>query len=76
TALLISGYLAWSAIRMQPVIGCSGSQLIDCEHVLNSHWSKVLGVPGRATRSDGESRPEGYNAAASREPPRLRESTS
>lgn len=45
TALLISGYLAWSAIRLQPVIGCSGSQLIDCEHVLNSHWSKVLGVP-------------------------------
>lgn len=44
-ALLISGYLAWSAIRMQPVIGCSGSELIDCEHVLNSRWSKVLGVP-------------------------------
>jgi uncharacterized membrane protein/protein-disulfide isomerase len=44
-ALLISAYLAWSAIRLQPVIGCSGSELIDCEHVLNSHWSKVLGIP-------------------------------
>jgi len=45
TALLISAYLAWSAIQMQPVIGCRGSDLIDCEHVLNSHWSKVVEVP-------------------------------
>ena len=44
-ALLISGYLAWSAIQLRPVIGCGGSDLIDCDHVLNSHWSKIFGLP-------------------------------
>ena len=44
-ALGISVYLAWTAFGMGQVFGCSGGDLIDCEHVLTSHWSKVLGVP-------------------------------
>ena len=44
-ALGISTYLAWTAFSMGNVFGCSGGDLIDCEHVLTSHWSKVMGVP-------------------------------
>ena len=44
-ALGISMYLAWTAFSMGTVFGCSGGDLIDCEHVLTSHWSKVMGVP-------------------------------
>lgn len=41
----ISVYLAWTAFSMGNVYGCSSGDLIDCEHVLTSHWSKVMGVP-------------------------------
>ncbi|MBC7965105.1 MAG: vitamin K epoxide reductase family protein, partial [Fuerstia sp.] len=44
-ALGISVYLAWTAFSMGSVFGCSGGDLIDCEHVLTSHWSKVMGIP-------------------------------
>lgn len=44
-ALGISVYLAWTAFSMGNVYGCSSGALIDCEHVLTSHWSKVMGVP-------------------------------
>ena len=44
-ALGISVYLAWTAFSMGRVFGCSGGDLIDCEHVLTSHWSKVMGIP-------------------------------
>jgi uncharacterized membrane protein/protein-disulfide isomerase len=44
-ALGISTYLAWTAFSMGNVFGCSGGDLIDCEHVLTSHWSKVMGIP-------------------------------
>ncbi|MCA9008895.1 MAG: thioredoxin domain-containing protein [Planctomycetaceae bacterium] len=44
-ALGISVYLAWTAFMMGNVYGCSGGDLIDCEHILTSHWSKVVGVP-------------------------------
>ena len=44
-ALGISSYLAWTAFGMGQVYGCSGGDLIDCDHVLTSHWSKVMGVP-------------------------------
>lgn len=44
-AMGISLYLAWTAFRMGNVYGCSSGDVIDCEHVLTSHWSKVLGVP-------------------------------
>lgn len=45
TAFAIALYLAWTAFSMGTVFGCSGGDLIDCEHVLTSHWSKVMGVP-------------------------------
>ena len=45
TALGISVYLAWTAFKMGNVYGCSSGDVIDCEHVLTSHWSKVMGVP-------------------------------
>ena len=45
TGLGISGYLAWTAFSMVPVYGCGGGEVIDCGHVLNSKWSKVLGMP-------------------------------
>lgn len=45
TGLGISAYLAWTAINMSPVFGCGGGEIIDCGHVLNSKWSKVMGIP-------------------------------
>lgn len=44
-ALASSSYLAWSAVSSSPVAGCGGSELFDCEHVLHSRWSTVLGIP-------------------------------
>jgi len=44
-AMGISIYLAWTAFSMGNVYGCSSGELIDCGHVLTSHWSKVMGVP-------------------------------
>ena len=44
-ALGISVYLAWTAFSMGNVFGCSGGDVIDCGHVLTSHWSKILGIP-------------------------------
>lgn len=41
----ISVYLAYTAFSMSQVFGCSGGDVIDCGHVLTSHWSKVFGVP-------------------------------
>lgn len=41
----ICSYLAWTAFSMQPLIGCGSGGTIDCGHVLNSTWSKVLGIP-------------------------------
>lgn len=45
TAFITSAYLAWSAMTLSPVAGCSGGSVFDCEHVLHSRWSKVLSVP-------------------------------
>jgi len=44
-ALSISGYLAWSAFTASDVAGCGGGEVIDCGHVLNSQYAKVLGIP-------------------------------
>ena len=41
----ISAYLAWTAFTMSQAFGCSGGDVIDCEHVLKSKWSKVFGIP-------------------------------
>lgn len=45
TGLGISLYLAWTALNMVPVFGCSAGDVFNCDHVLTSKWSKVLGVP-------------------------------
>ena len=44
TALVITGYLAITALRLEDVAGCSGTYW-DCSHVLHSRWSKVLTLP-------------------------------
>jgi len=41
----ISAYLAWTALNMKEVYGCSGSDFFDCNHVLKSKWSRVFGLP-------------------------------
>ncbi len=44
-ALCLSGYLTWTTWSAGTVAGCSGEGLVDCDHVLASHWSKWLGLP-------------------------------
>ena len=44
-AVAISIYLAWHAISLQSVVGCSASATVDCDMVLQSRWSKLAGVP-------------------------------
>ncbi len=41
----IASYLAWHGFAASKVVGCAGNQIFDCEHVLNSRWSKILGMP-------------------------------
>lgn len=43
--LVFASYLAWHGFRASNVAGCSGNQVFDCSHVLNSRWSKLVGVP-------------------------------
>ena len=43
-ATLGSGYLAWAAFAGGQVAGCDG-ELISCDHVLSSRWSRWLGLP-------------------------------
>ena len=44
-ALCLSGYLSWTTWSAGSMAGCTGDGLIDCDHVLASHWSKWLGLP-------------------------------
>src|SRR5215813_6141773 len=44
-ALGVSIYLAWHAISLSSVVGCSTSAYVDCDEVLQSRWSKLVGVP-------------------------------
>lgn len=44
-AFAISAYLAWSAITSTPVAGCGVGSENGCDAVLNSPWSKWLGIP-------------------------------
>ena len=41
--MLLSGYLTYSAWQGQSVAGCTVGSA--CDVVLNSHWSKLLGIP-------------------------------
>ena len=43
-ALCISIYLAWVAYNSTGVAGCGGG-IFDCDHVLNSRWSKWFQIP-------------------------------
>lgn len=45
TAMVISGYLAWTAFTASEVAGCSGGEVFDCGHVLTSRYAKVFGIP-------------------------------
>lgn len=44
TALLFSGYLAWTALNASEVYGCGGD-VFDCGHVLTSSYSRWFGIP-------------------------------
>ncbi len=44
-ALFISGYLGWIALNSSKVAGCGGGSIFDCNDVINSRWSRWLGVP-------------------------------
>lgn len=44
-ALLISGYLAYTAFTASEVYGCGGGNVFDCGHVLHSQYAKIVGVP-------------------------------
>lgn len=50
TALSISGYLTYVAFTASKVLGCGGGTF-DCEHVLTSKWSTMLGIPVAAWAS-------------------------
>jgi uncharacterized membrane protein len=41
--MLLSGYLAWTALGGDHVKGCSAGSA--CDIVLSSHWAKLLGLP-------------------------------
>jgi uncharacterized membrane protein len=41
----VAAYLAWKAFSLQSVAGCAPSANIDCDIVLQSRWSKWLGIP-------------------------------
>ena len=45
TAMLVSGYLAWSAFAYADVIGCGNLGPLDCSEVLQSRWSHWIFIP-------------------------------
>ena len=45
TGLSISVYLTLVGFSMSQTLGCGGGAIFDCSHVLNSKWSKLMGVP-------------------------------
>jgi len=49
-AVSISGYLTYIALTASKVLGCSGGTF-DCDHVLQSQWSTLLGIPVAALAS-------------------------
>lgn len=44
-ALGVSGYLSWIAWNATKVAGCGGGSVFDCDDVINSRWSRWLGIP-------------------------------
>ena len=45
TALGVSLFLAWSTIKVGSIAGCGTAGIFDCHHVLQSKWSKWMGIP-------------------------------
>ncbi len=45
TAFLLSAYLAWKSVTNASVAGCGVGGHNGCDVVLNSSWSKLLGLP-------------------------------
>lgn len=43
--LAISGYLTWTAVNQDPVVGCDFFGEFDCDRVLAGPWSKWFGQP-------------------------------
>lgn len=41
----LSLYLTWATWSTSSLAGCQTDGLVDCDHVLTSHWSKWLGIP-------------------------------
>ena len=44
-ALGITAYLVSVAMTSSKIAGCGGGQIFDCNDVVNSRWSRLLGVP-------------------------------
>lgn len=44
-ALGITSYLGWVALNSSKVAGCGGGSIFDCNDVINSRWSRWLGIP-------------------------------
>ncbi len=44
-ALCVTCFLAWSAFQVGDIAGCGGGGIWDCGHVLQSRWSKFVGIP-------------------------------
>lgn len=44
-AFSVAGFLSWHALEQGAVAGCGGGGLFDCNDVLNSSWSRWLGMP-------------------------------
>lgn len=44
-AFVVSGYLAWHSVTESAVAGCDAGSASGCDEVLDSAWSKWLGIP-------------------------------
>jgi uncharacterized membrane protein len=44
-ALGITGYLGGIALNSSKIAGCSGGSIFDCNDVINSRWSRWIGIP-------------------------------
>lgn len=44
-AVGVSVYLAWMSHGGDVLPGCGGAEIVDCEHVLSTGWSRWMGLP-------------------------------
>ncbi|MGN6546002.1 MAG: vitamin K epoxide reductase family protein, partial [Aureliella sp.] len=50
-ALSVSAYLSYVAFTSSKILACGGGSVFDCDHVLHSKWSTMLGMPVAAWAS-------------------------